>query len=167
MGQSHQGSGHTAGMMKYLRYTAAVLLAAAALAPWPAAAQIYECIDARGAREYAQVCAPGTVSQRQMGRADEAPAATPEAKTTVQQDAEFRKRLQERQDADAKAAEDRANTETAQRNCVQSRAQLQALLEGQRMQRMDPDTGERINLGDEERVAEADVQRKLIEQWCK
>ena len=35
------------------------------------------------------------------------------------------------------------------------------------MQRLDPDTGERINLGDTERAADAERQQALIEQWCK
>ena len=67
----------------------------------------------------------------------------------------------------AKAAEESAKKEEAVRNCTQARAQMKALLEGQRMSRIDPDTGERINLGDAERAADAERQRALIEQWCK
>ena len=44
---------------------------------------------------------------------------------------------------------------------------MKALLEGQRMSRIDPDTGERINLGDTERAADAERQRALVEKWCK
>jgi hypothetical protein len=144
------------------------LLLAAALWPGSASAQIYECIDARGAREFAQVCSPGTVRQRQVSRDDDAtPAAAPETKSTAQQEIEFKKRLQERQDAEAKAAADRAKAEEAERNCAQARVQLKALLEGQRMQRLDPVTGDRVNLGDEERAADAARQQKLVEQWCK
>lgn len=142
-------------------------LAALCLLPAAAPAQIYECVNARGAREFAQICPPGTVRQRQVTRSDEPPQAAPEAKSAAQQDAEFRKRLQERQDAEAKAAENRAKAEEAERNCTQARAQMKALLEGQRMQRIDPDTGERINLGDEERAADAARQQKLVELWCK
>jgi hypothetical protein len=47
-----------------------------------------------------------------------------------------------------------------------ARGQLKALLEGQRMQRTDPDSGARINLGDDERAADAERQKTLIAQWC-
>jgi hypothetical protein len=145
------------------------LLLAVALWPAAAAAQIYECIDARGAREFAQVCSPGTVRQRQISRDDDPPPPPPaaESRSTAQQEIEFKKRLQERQDAEAKAAADRARAEEAERNCAQARVQLKALLEGQRMQRLDPVTGDRVNLGDEERAADAARQQKLVEQWCK
>jgi len=144
------------------------VVAAAALLSVAAQAQVFECIDARGAREFAQICPAGTVRQRQVSRDDDAaPAAAPETKSTAQQEAEFKKRLQDRQDAEAKAAADRAKAEDAERNCGQARAQLKALLEGQRMQRLDPVTGERINLGDEERAVDAARQQKLVEQWCK
>jgi hypothetical protein len=150
-----------------LHICGALLFAATALYPATVQAQIFECTDARGAREYAQVCPPGTVRQRQLQRPDEPPTAAPEAKSTAIEDIEFKKRLQERQDAAAKAAEDRAKSEEAERNCTQARAQLKALVEGQRMQRIDPATGDRINLGDDERAADAARQRALADQWCK
>jgi hypothetical protein len=142
------------------------VLAALCLLPAVAQAQIYECVSARGAREFAQVCPAGTVRQRLVTRSDVPPPPPPDTKSAAQLDAEFRKRLQARQDAEAKAAENRGKTEEAERNCTQARTQLKALLEGQRMQRIDPDTGERINLGDEERAADAARQQKLVEQWC-
>jgi hypothetical protein len=154
-------------MRTLLRRSTALLFAAAAFVSAQAPAQIYECIDARGAREFAQVCSPGTVSQRQVHRGDESPGAVPGAKSLPQQDVEFKKRLQERQDAEAKASSERAKTEEADRNCTQARTQLKGLLEGQRMMRVDPDTGDRVNLGDEERAADAERQQKLVEQWCK
>ena len=147
------------------RFFGTPALAVLCLLPAAAQAQIYECVNARGAREFAQVCPAGTVRQRQLTRSD-VPPPPPDTKSAAQQDAEFRKRLQERQDAEAKAAENRSKTEEAERNCTQARTQLKALLEGQRMQRIDPDTGERINLGDEERAADAARQQKLVEQWC-
>jgi hypothetical protein len=143
---------------------AALLLSAAA------EAQIYECFGPRGAREFAQVCPPGTLRQRQVSRGDEPSASAPQApqtKSAVQQEIEFKKRLQERADAEAKANEERTKTEEAARNCAQARMQLKAMLEGQRMTRMDPDTGERVNFGDDERAAESERQRDLIAQWCK
>ena len=146
---------------------AALLCGAILLAQSPAMAQIFECTNARGAKEFAQVCPPGTVRQRQLLRDEPPPPPSAEAKSPAQQDVEFRKRLQERQEAEAKANEERAKKEEAERNCTQARAQMKALLEGQRMSRIDPDTGERINLGDTERAADAERQRALVEKWCK
>ena len=155
-----------------LRYRAALVCAVSALFAGAAWAQIFECTDARGAKQYAQFCPPGTVQQRQVvSRGDEAADAAAGdaagAKAPAVLDVEFRKRQQERQEAEAKAAQDRAKAEEAERNCTQARAQYKALIEGQRMQRIEPETGARINLGDEERAADAERQRQLVEQWCK
>jgi Domain of unknown function (DUF4124) len=144
-----------------------LLLATLLLASAAVSAQVFECTDARGAREYSNVCPPGTVRQRALTRTDDVPPPPVEAKSTAQEDAEFRKRQQERQDAEAKANEDRIKAEEAERNCTIARTQLRGLLEGQRMQRIDPDTGERINLGDEDRAVEAERQQQLVAQWCK
>lgn len=164
MGQSDQGRGHPQRMKKII--CAAVALAAANLLCGAAQAQIYECTDARGAREFAQICPPGTVRQREVVRAEE-PAPAANTKSTAQQDAEFRKRMLERQDSAAKAADESAKKEEAERNCTQARATLKGLVEGQRMLRVDPNTGERTFLGDEERASEAERQRAVVEQWCK
>ena len=136
-----------------------------------AAAQIYECTNARGGKEYAQHCPPGTVKQREVVRTEDtaAPAAGGSAppKSLNQQDFEFRKRLLESQEAEAKAAEEKTKIEAAERNCIDARSTLKALQDGQRISRMDPDTGERVVFGDEERAAETERQLKLVEQWCR
>lgn len=144
------------------------------LAP-AAAAQAFECVDAGGIRQYAQFCPPGTVQQRQIGKEGDASggaanpggAAGAAPKTIEMQDVEFRKRMLERQEAETKAAQEQAQAEEFERNCVEARAQLQAVLDGQRMERVDPVTGERIRFGDDERADEAERQRKAIAQWCK
>ena len=154
--------------MNTVRFALTALGTLAVLAPTAAPAQIFECINARGAREFAQVCPAGTVRQRQLSRSDEpATPAAGDGKSAAQLDVEFRKRQQERLEAEAKAAESRGKVEEAERNCTQARTQLKGLLEGQRIQRVDPDTGERSFLGDEERAAEAERQRQLVAQWCK
>ena len=167
MGQGHPRIRHEDGV-KAMRAARLAVLMASVLGASAAFAQILECTDARGAREYAQVCPPGTVKQRQLQRGDDAPPPpSADTKSPAQLDAEFRKRLSEREAAEAKAAEERTQKETAERNCTQARVQLKALVEGQRMQRIDPVTGERIFLGDDERAADAAQQQKLIDQWCK
>ncbi len=146
------------------------------LAP-AAAAQVFECVDAGGVKQYAQFCPPGTVLQRQITKGNEssveAGAANPAGaggaapKSIEAQDVEFRKRMLERQEAETKAAQEKAQAEEFERNCVEARAQLKAVVDGQRMLRFDPVTGERIQFGDEERADEAERQRKAIAQWCK
>lgn len=151
-----------------LRSTLAIALMTLATV---ASAQIYECTNAKGGKEYAQHCPPGTVQQRQIvgGGDTSAPAAGGSAppKSLDQQDVEFRKRLLERQEAEAKSAEEKTKMESAERSCIGARSMLKALQDGQRMSRLDPDTGERIQYGDEERAAETERQLKLVEQWCK
>jgi hypothetical protein len=136
-----------------------------------AAAQVFECTDANGVRQYAQFCPPGTVQQRQVSRGGEGSgetgAAGPAPKSINAQELEFRKRLLERQDAETKATQEQARAEEFERNCVEARTQLQAAEEGQRLQTFDPATGERVQMGDEERAAEVERQRKSIAQWCK
>jgi Domain of unknown function (DUF4124) len=138
-----------------------------------ASAQVFECTNARGVKEFAQFCPPGTVQQRPIGKSSEsgAEAATPvpaaAPKSIESQEVEFRKRMLERQEGETKAAQEKTKAEEAERNCLNARTQLQAIEDGQRLTRFDPVTGERIFYGDEERAGEAERQRKVIAEWCK
>ena len=154
-----------------------VLVCAAALVAGAASAQVFECTNAKGVREYAHFCPPDTVQQRQILKesergadtgAESARGASGGAPKSIEaQDVEYRKRLLERQEAEAKAAQEKTQGEEAARNCSEARGLLKALEEGQRMTRVDPDTGERVNFGDEERAEEAERSRKAVSQWCK
>lgn len=161
------------------RYLSAGLLTVVAGA---ATAQVFECTNARGVKEFAQFCPPGTVQQRQIGKsgatvgietqaapapADAETGAAPAAPKPVDAEAEFRKRMTERQQAEAKAEKERAQAEEAEQNCLQARSQLQALQDGQRISRFDPATGERIMLGDDDRAEEIERQRGTVDRWCK
>jgi hypothetical protein len=136
-------------------------------------AQVFECTNAAGVKQYAQFCPPGTVQQRQVTKGAESgsdtgtptPGAAP--KSVPFQDAEYRQRLLERQEAEKKAEQERARAEEFERNCIEARTGLQAVQDGQRLQRFDPATGERLNYTDEERAEAAERQRKAIAQWCK
>ena len=140
-----------------------------------AAAQVFECTGARGVKEFAQFCPPGTVQQRQIGKesdgsggaANPAGAGGAAPKSVQVQEVEFRKRLLERQEAEVKAAQEKAQADEYERNCIEARAQLKVVQDGQRMARFDPVTGERVEFGDDERTNEAERQRKAITQWCK
>lgn len=138
-----------------------------------AAAQVFECTNAAGVKEYAQFCPPGTVQKRQITKGAEsggdAGTATPGAapKSIPVQDVEFRQRMLERQEAEKKAGQEQARAEEFERNCEEARAGLQAVQGGQRLQHFDPATGERLNYTDEELAEAAERQRKAIAQWCK
>jgi hypothetical protein len=140
--------------------------------PVAATAQIFECTNAAGGKQYSSFCPPGTVQQRQIAKGSEAtgesPSANPAApaKSRELQDAEFKQRMLERQEADIKAAQSKAQADEFDRNCLEARVQLQAVLDGQRMVRFDPVTGERIQFGDAERTSEAERQRTAISRWC-
>lgn len=149
-----------------------LILIAAALAANTAAAQVYECTNARGVKEFAQYCPPGTVQQRQVTKGSESGGANPAGsapapKTIEMQDVEFKKRVLERQEAETKAAQEKEKADDFERNCIEARAQLKAVEDGMRMERIDPATGERIQFGDSERAEEAERQRRAVAQWCK
>ena len=137
-----------------------------------AGAQIYECTSAAGVKEYAQFCPAGTVQRRQITKAGDsgndggaAPGST--QKSIAVQDAEYRQRLLERQEAEKQAATEQGRAEEFDRNCIEARTQLKAVQDGQRLQRFDPATGERLVYTEEDRVEVAESQRKAIAQWCK
>lgn len=149
--------------MKRLLIGCAAILAAGA-----AAGQVLECVDAKGKKEYAQTCPPGTVKENKMMKSSAgggAPGAA--AKSLAEREAGFRKRTMERQEADAKAAKEQAESKIAGRNCTDARAQLKQLQDGQRIARTDPNTGERSFLTDAERPSEIANARKAVASWCK
>lgn len=135
------------------------------------AGQILECVDAKGKKEYAQVCPPGTVKEsvraKSSGTASSPATATPATKSLAEQDAAFRKRAMERQEAEAKGEKLKADAQNSQRACDDSRATLKQLESGQRIVRMDPNTGERIFLEDRDRPAEIARAREAVKSWCK
>ena len=153
-------------MKRLLTGCAAMLVAGAA------AGQILECVDAKGNKEYAQTCPPGTVKETKLmkgGTGASSPrtgASAPATKSLAERDAEFRKRNMERQEAEAKAEKAKAESKDAERNCNNARSQLRALQEGQRIARFDPNTGERSFLSDEDRPAEIANAQKAVDSWC-
>ena len=135
-------------------------------------AQVMECFDAKGTRTIAQFCPPGTVKDNKLqnGGARPGPAAAPSAaspaKSFAEQDAEFKKRATERQDAEKKDEKAKADAKESERNCLDARAQLRALQDGQRISRTDPRTGERMVLEDKDRPNEIAAAQKSADAWC-
>src|SRR5450759_1406295 len=153
-------------MTRLLIGCAAMLVASAA------AGQILECVDAKGNKEYAQTCPPGTVKETKLmkgGNGASSPStgtSAPAAKSLAERNAEFRKRNMERQEAEAKAEKVKAESKDAERNCNNARSQLKSLQDGQRIARFDTNTGERSFLSDEDRPAEIANAQKAVASWC-
>jgi len=140
---------------------------AALLAAGTAAGQVLECVDAKGNKEYAQTCPPGTVKETKLMKSSAGAAPGAAAKSLAEREAGFRKRTMERQEADAKAEKEKADAKITERNCIDARSQLRQLQDGQRIVRIDPNTGERSYLTDDERPAEIENARKAVASWCK
>jgi hypothetical protein len=137
-----------------------------------ATAQILECVDAKGKKEYAQICPPGTVKETKLmkggGAASGAGTApVPATKSLSERDAEFRKRNLDRQETEAKAEKEKGDSKEAERHCNDARAQLRQLQDGIRIARTDPNTGERSYLEDKDRPAEIASAQKAVDSWCK
>ena len=160
--------------MKKILTGCALLLAAGA-----AAGQVMECFDAKGNKSIAQFCPPGTVKENKLIKGGAGPGPAPAAasgtkdaaapakpKSLAEQDAEFKKRTQERQEAEKKAEKEKSDARDLDRNCLDARAQLRALQEGQRITRTDPKTGERIVLEDKDRPGEISAAQRSVDQWC-
>jgi hypothetical protein len=153
--------------MKKLMIGGVLLLAAGA-----AAGQVMECIDAKGSKTIAQFCPAGTVKENKImkggagaGPASGASPAAP-AKSMAERDAEFKKRMLERQETETKSEKAKADAKDAERSCLDARSQLRALQDGQRIARTDPKTGERIVLEDKDRPNEIATAQKSVDQWC-
>jgi hypothetical protein len=133
-----------------------------------AAAQVMECYDAKGTKSIAQFCPPGTVKENKLmkGGAGPGPAAGAGEKSLAERDAEYKKRALERQESEKKAEKAQTENKESERNCLDSRSQLRALQDGQRIARTDPKTGERIVLEDKDRPAEIASAQKSVDAWC-
>lgn len=157
-------SSGNAMLKRLLTGCAAMLVTQAALG------QIVECVDAKGNKTIAQFCPPGTVRETQLskgGTGASDPGAATDSKSSAEQEVEFKKRSLERQEAAARAEKENSESEEAQRNCYEVRAQLKQLEDGMRVSTIDPDTGERTFLEDADRPAEIERAQKAVDNWCK
>jgi hypothetical protein len=103
-------------MQRLLISCAAMLIAGTAFG------QIFECVDAKGNKEYTQACPPGTVKENKLmkggGGASTPSASAVPAKSLVDQEAQYKKRTMERQEAEAKSTKEKAEAKEAERNCT-------------------------------------------------
>jgi IS5 family transposase len=161
----------------------------------PASAQ-WAWRDASGSVVFSDQAPPPTIPDSQIIRrpagraappaappaapATAAPAASPAAaaagnsaatkavgpRTAAEQEQDFRKRQQERTDADKKQAEAQAATARREADCERARGYLRQLEDGMRIARTDAQ-GNREILDDAARSAEMQRTRDLISSTCK
>ena len=84
-------------------------------------AQILECIDAQGRKEFASTCPPGTVSQKERrpkGDTSTTPAPQPDWQ---EQERAFQQRRLQRDAAEADAAKKQHQEQLAQGRCASAR----------------------------------------------
>ena len=138
-----------------------------AILPLCASAQIFECIDANGKKEFAQKCSPGTVKQREVakGGASNSSASSPPQTSYKEEEYAFRQRQMEREANEAKA---RVAAEDAAKKCEAARARLTGTENARRLTTgTDPQTGQIRYLDDNERAAATGKARDAVSAYCK
>lgn len=131
--------------------------------------QTYKWRDANGRIQYTDTPPPPGAKDVQALQKTRPPAPSAAAasapQSTADQEAAFRKRLAEREEAKDKAAKAEEEERMRTRNCEQSRGQLAALQSGGRMVRFN-DAGERIAIDDDERTRSIAEAQKAVDTWC-
>ena len=143
-----------------------LLLSAAAHAQ-----QMLKCTGKDGKVEYASQCPPGT--KQEVTGIKSMPSPTPSAssaapqKSLAEQDAEFRKRVGEKQEAQAKEEKKTAQDAQRLRACQDAGAYLKNLQAGNRIVKTDPKTGERVFLESTEYATEIAAAQRSVDANCK
>ncbi|MEP6608134.1 MAG: DUF4124 domain-containing protein [Burkholderiaceae bacterium] len=86
-------------------------------------------------------------------------------KTVAEREMEFRKRQQERAESDKKSAEEQTKSAARTAECERARGYMKSLEDGVRVTRTDA-AGNREFLNDEQRSAEVERTRKIIQGTC-
>ncbi len=119
---------------------------------------------ARPSPEIAPLDDAGKPSESKNPDTKNAPASNA-PKTVAEREMDFRKRQQERADGEKKAAEEQTKSATKTAECDRARGYMKSLDDGVRITRTDA-SGNREFLNDEQRAAEADRTRKIIQSAC-
>jgi hypothetical protein len=150
-----------------MRKSVLVLILAAAASV--ASGQAYKWRDSSGRIQYSDIPPPpGAKDVQQLRKAPAPPAsaAPSSAKSIADRDAEFRKRLVEKKEAEEKQAKAAEDEQVRARNCTQAKGQLAALESGGRMVQLNAQ-GERIALDDAGRERAKQEAQEAIASWCK
>jgi hypothetical protein len=157
------------------RALAIVFALAVASTAW---AQAYKWVDKDGKVRYGDTPPPGvkaTPMKTPSGPTPPAPAVQKDAgkkdasakkdEKPLTPEAAFRKRQQEREEAEQKAQKEAADASAKRANCESSQQVLRTLQSGQRVTRTDA-TGERVYLEDAERDKAIQRAQASVNQWC-
>lgn len=148
----------------------AIIAIVMVLASAAAHGQLLKCVSKDGKVEYSMQCPPGTTEQRTTifsRGTGSTPSAAPQAKSLAEQEAAFKKRQVEQQEAQQKTDKQAAETDEKRQACEGARAYLRSLQDGLRLTRTDPKTGERVFLEDAERASETARAQRAVDQNCK
>lgn len=129
--------------------------------PPPAGVKTENIVRQPGARSAPQP--PATGSGEVKASAQVETKAGP--KTIADREMEFRKRQQERAEAERKQAEEQAQAARKAQECERARGYLRSLEEGQRIARTDAQ-GNREFLDDAQRAAEIQRMREVVARNC-
>lgn len=118
----------------------------------------------------AQTVLPSQPGPAAAATATTQPASDPRAassgpRSLAEQEMEFRKRQQERADAERKAQEEQMKSAAKAAECERARGYLRVLEEGGRVARTDS-SGNREFLDDAQRASEVDRTKKVVQQAC-
>ena len=153
-----------------------VMLLAVAFAG-TASAQLYKWVDNDGRVQYGDT-PPGDASKVTRLRpppagSAPAPAATSETAAkdkdkdkALTPEQAFKKRQQERQEAEQKAEKERAEADQKRAGCENAQAGLRQLQSGQRVATVNS-AGERVFIDDNERARQVQRAQKSVDDWCK
>ena len=132
------------------------------------AQSIFSWKDANGVTHYSDT-PPADSTSRRLKQAPLAPPPTAQDGATqsfADKDLAFRKRRAEAAEADDKARKEKSRDEDRQRECASAKAQLAGLESGQRIARFNA-AGEKEILDDDQRAAEIERTRRVVENNCK
>ena len=148
--------------------TAAGAIIVSVLAVPASYAQVSKCVDKSGkVVGYGSDCPPGTRTESMNIHTSPASSSASGGKSLAERDAEFRKRQIEKQEAQSKAETQAADKEARARACDTARSYLKTLQSGMRIARADPNTGERVYLGDADYPKEIATAQRAVETNCR
>lgn len=130
-------------------------------------AQVMECTDSMGRKEYSTTCPSGTVSQRELNtraiNQQSAASAAPQSSYQEQEKA-FQQRRIQRETAEDAGAQQKKQQQIAERNCSDARRKMEQLQSGRRLWWRDKATQERVVMSEAEHEAEMKRVEKELHQ---
>ena len=123
-------------------------------------AQILECVDGQGRKEFAAACPPGTVSQKELRPKGADAAESAPSQDWQEQERAFQQRRLQREAAGADAEKKQRQEQYVERRCASARRAMEQLQSGRRLRWVDKATGERTVMTD----AEHDMEMRAVSE---